>query len=223
MSVITDVFSSLDSTLAADTPLRVVTATVTSATDDVALLALADGTEGIMPVSEFYPDRRWAVGDTYRLLRMGDGPRPMLSAVRPELLIYLFEGIVPELRSGAVRIMEVSRAPGVRAKVAVAGTADDGLDPVASLIGRKANRVRSVAADLEGERIDIVAWHPDPQVFLANALAPAEVSRVEVDGRDATAFVPPHQMSAAVGGGGLNSVLAGQLVGLMVTVAPEVA
>jgi N utilization substance protein A len=72
-----------------------------------------------------------------------------------------------------------------------------------------------------GERLDVVAWHPDKAEFLRAALAPAAVTRIEIDTEEARAYAPAHQMSAAVGGAGLNSQLAGQLVGLRVTVVPD--
>ena len=221
--------SSLLSDVAADLPSlgvvdeRVVSARIVSATDDVASCLLGDGSSLMLPVSEFYPDRRWRVGDEFQALLVSDGSgRLSLSTARPELVELLFASVVPEIRRGLVRVMGVSRVPGVRAKVAVACTGgDDRLDPVAACIGRRANRVRFVVDALLGERVDIVAWHADRSVFLANALAPAEVSHVAVSGSDAMAFVPSHQMPAAVGRGGLNSVLAGQLVGFMVTVSAD--
>jgi N utilization substance protein A len=197
--------------------LKVVTATIVSATADVATLRTASGDEAIMPVTEFYPTVRWTVGDTYQLLQTTDGPRPQLSAVRNELIVALFEGLSPEVRSGSVRIMGVARSAGVRAKVAVAAT-DTGVDAVAACLGRQANRVRTVIAALAGERVDVVGWHPDPATYLSNALAPAAVTEVRIDGTKAVAVAPAHQMSAAVGGSGLNSSLAGQLTGLHVII-----
>lgn len=203
---------------------RVVTATVVSASQDVALLrtvpAVGKGEDAVMPATEWYPTRRWTVGESYQLLQVDPGPRPLLSAVRPEFIEELFAGVSPEVRSGAVRIMGVARNPGVRCKVAVA-SCEPGVDPIASCVGRSANRVRLISSILLSERIDVVAWHPDPADFLKAALAPAAVSRIEIDGDEARAYAPAHQMSAAVGGSGLNSQLAGQLVGVKVTVIPE--
>lgn len=204
---------------------RVVTATVVSASPDVAVLRTL-GVEGspsldaVLPATEWYPTRRWEVGATYQLLQLERGPRPLLSAVRTELVEALFAGVSPEVRSGAVRIMGIARNPGVRTKIAVAAC-EQGVDPIAACVGRSANRVRLVSSLLQGERLDVVAWHPDQADFLRAALAPAAVSRIEIDGEEARAFAPAHQMSAAVGGSGLNSQLAGQLVGLKVTVVPD--
>lgn len=202
--------------------MTTVFAVVETATPDVALWQVRDvsggpSREAIMPVTEWYPDRLWSVGDEAVLLQIGDGARPVVSATRPELVEALFDGVSPEVRSGQVRVMGVARAPGVRCKVAVAAT-EAGVDPVASCVGRQANRVRTVSAQLQGERIDIVAWHDNLEVYLRNALAPASVGEIRIEGNEAVAVAPAHQMSAAVGGGGLNSQLAGQLVGLRVTI-----
>lgn len=204
---------------------KVVTATVVSASPDVALLRtldLGDGTsfDAVMPVTEFYPNATWAVGKTYQLLQLGPGPRPVLSAVRPELLTALLTGVSPEIRSGTVRVMGVARQPGVRAKVAVAPT-DANVDAIGSCVGKAANRVRLLGDILNGERVDIIAWHPERESYLRNALAPAAVTGIEIEGDRAVAYAPAHLMSAAVGGGGLNSQLAGQLLGLNVTIASE--
>jgi N utilization substance protein A len=203
--------------LAGPTELKVVTATVTSATPDVATLRTAAGVEAYLPVTEFYPNRRWAVGERYQLLQVHGGPRPQLSAVRPELITALLEGLSPEVRDGSVRVMAVARAAGVRAKVAVAAT-QEGVDAVAACVGRGANRVKALASLLAGERVDVIAWHADRETYLRNALAPAAVERVRFEGTKAIATAPAHMMSAAVGGSGLNSMLAGQLTGYTVVI-----
>jgi N utilization substance protein A len=203
---------------------RVVTATVTAANADTATLRF-DGPNGpvanaIMPVTEFYPNRRWAVGETYTLLQLDAGPRPLLSAVRPELVEALLIGISPEVRAGTVRVVKVARRAGLRTKIAVAAT-EAGTDPIAACVGRAHNRVDHLKDALSGEQVDIIAWHPDREVFLRNALQPAAVVDVAIDAeaRTAVATAPAHQMSAAVGGGGLNSALAGHLVGVQVRIA----
>lgn len=200
---------------------KVVTGEIISFTPDVALVKLSDSSEAILPISEYFPDQKFQVGVRFQMLLLNGASRPVCSVVRPELVEALYAGVVPEMRTGLVRIMSVARSAGVRSKVAVAITSDSPVDPVAALIGKDANRVNLVRSLLGGERIDIVAWHIDPEVYLVNALAPARVSRVEVTDRGATVYAPSHQMSAAVGAGGLNSQLAGQLLGLPVVVVPE--
>jgi N utilization substance protein A len=203
---------------------RLVTATIVSASQDVALLKIASisssGQDAVLPATEWYPSKRWSIGDSHQLLQMDPGPRPLLSAVRTEVVEHMLCGVSPEVRSGAVRIMGIARQPGVRTKIAVAAC-EQGVDPIAACVGRSANRVRLISSMLLGERIDVVAWHPDPADYLRAALAPASINKVEIDADEARAYAPGHQMSAAVGGGGLNSQLAGQLVGLRVTVIPD--
>lgn len=204
-----------------DVDLPVVSVVVLTTTADVATCRVerADGTtvEALLPVSEFYPDKQFSPGHHYIGQLVESAGRPMLSVIRPSLVTALLAGFAPEVRSGAVRVMGCIRLAGVRSKIAVAAT-EEGLDPIAACVGREANRVRALTTALQGERIDIVAWHPSPDVYLRNALAPAEVDRVDINGRDAVAYAPPHQMAAAVGHGGLNSSLAGRLVGVKVRV-----
>lgn len=187
------------------------TVTVTDATADVATVRLLDGTTAIMPVTEFYPNRRWQLGGRYQVAVL-PGPRPVASVARPELIELLAAGVVPELRDGTVRVMCVARTVGVRSKVAVAPTSE-GVDAVGALLGRAANRTKALSAMMLGERIDVVAWNPDPFVFLQNALGVRILSHVEVDGKFEIT-VPAHQFKAAVGGGGLNAALASRLTGV---------
>ena len=202
---------------------RVVTGTVVAESADAALVEFTSRTgkkaTGILPVTEFYRGKRWEVGKVYTLLQCDSSPRPLLSATRPELVTNLLEGISPEVRAGQVRVMAVARRAGARTKVAVAAT-EAGVDAVAACVGRSHNRVDHLKDAMFGEQVDIVAWHEDTETYLRNALQPASVVDVVVDEdkRAAVASAPQHQMSAAVGGGGLNSALAGQLVGLSVKI-----
>jgi N utilization substance protein A len=136
--------------------------------------------------------------------------------VRTGLLVSLFAGLVPELRSGAVRIMGVARVPGKRSKVSVAATTP-GIDPVAALVGRDAAWVRTVSRLLHGERIEIVAWHPDLQIRVSNALAPASARSVKVGDAGVRVQVDEAQMPAAVGDDGMNRQLVSELIGLDVS------
>jgi N utilization substance protein A len=195
--------------------------TISQVSADAARMTFADGTQAMMPISEFYPQRTWHVGEKYHVLTFERDGRRMASTVLPELVEALYAGPVPEIRHGVVRVMSVARAAGERTKIAVALTTEGTIDPVAAMIGREANRVTLVREALDGERVDVIAWHADPAVYLANALAPARVTSVEIDENVATVYAPAHQMSAAVGHGGLNSQLAGQLLGLSVTVVAD--
>lgn len=206
-----------------DADARVVRAFAVSVSVDMATFEVTgpDGSvfEAIAPATEFYPDRQWQAGETYHMLQLSGGSRPLLSTARNDLVAALLAGYVPEVRTGQVRIQGMVRLPGVRSKVALAAT-EDGLDPIAACVGRRANRVKAISAALLGERVDLVAWHPDQDRYLMNALAPAQIERVNIDGMRAIAYAPAHQMAAAVGKGGLNSSLAGRLAGVKVAVEP---
>jgi transcription termination/antitermination protein NusA len=200
---------------------RVVTAEVTSHTADVARLRLAGG-DAILPRSEWYEAQPLPpVGTVLQLLVISGDGLPVCSATSPLFPQALFEAITPEARTGAVRVMGVARAAGKRTKVAVAATVA-GVDPIAACVGKGANRVRYVSELLGGERVDVVAWHPDPAVYVANALAPAAVEQVVIADGTARVAAANHQMAAAVGAGGQNSALASRLVGIPVSVTAAV-
>lgn len=200
--------------------VRVAAATITSVGRDVATVELRDGQRLIMAVTEWWPGRAWQVGDRALGVVVDEGARASFSVTRPELITALADGLIPEVRSGAVRIMDVARAPGIRAKIAVAATVAD-VDAVAVMVGRAANRVKALARHLDGERLDIITWAPDPLDYARNALAPAQVVNVTRQGdRELHAAAPRHQMAAAVGESGLNSSLAGQLCGFTITIVP---
>lgn len=213
-----------DATVDGFTP-HLIRAVVTSGNADATVLSFTYNGEpvfGVLPVTERAPGAAWEVGTEHTVVLCEPAKptsRPRLSAVRRELIAETLASLSPEVRNGDVRIMGVARRPGMRTKVAVAATTE-GLDPVASCVGRGHNRVDALRAALGGEQVDIVAWHPDKEIFLRNALQPAAITKIDINVEDktATAATPTHQMSAAVGAGGLNSALAGKLVGLMVTI-----
>jgi len=201
---------------------RLVTATITTVGQDVAIASI-DGQArkiGVLPISEFYPNKRWAQGNKYVLQELDQSERPMLSAVRPEMIELLLAGVTPEIRSGAVRVMAAARVVGIRAKIAVAATVT-GVDPVAACLGRGANRVAWLREQLQGERVDVVAYSTDPETFIRNVFSSTTVISATVTGSHAEVVVPKHNLEAALGGGGLNQLLASRLTGLTVTIRSE--
>jgi transcription termination/antitermination protein NusA len=193
------------------------TFTVAEILPDVYRGVLGDGRPAVLPLSEIGPGRRLSPSDHVLCTIMINVERPVCTTTRPELLAAVYAGICPEVRTGEVRIVAIARVPGVRSKMAVAATAA-GVDAVAACVGREANRVAYVSRLLGGERIDIIAYHPDLATYAANALAPARIDEVAVAADKITVQVPAHQMPAAVGGSGLNTHLAGELLGLPVEV-----
>src|SRR5690606_41457473 len=121
---------------------------------------------------------------------------------------------VPQNSDGIIEIMSVARDPGSRAKIEVRSK-DSSIDPVGACVGMRGSRVQAVVGELQGEKIDIIQWSPDPATFIVNALAPAEVAKVVLD-EDAhriDVVVPDEQLSLAIGRRGQNVRLASQLTG----------
>ena len=129
---------------------------------------------------------------------------------------------VPEIAEGIVKIMGAAREPGFRAKIAVSSIESD-VDPVGACVGLKGSRVQNVVQELQGERIDIVPWSPDPAKYVYNALAPAEVSMVivEEERKALLVVVPDDQLSLAIGRQGQNVRLASRLLGWKIDVKSE--
>ncbi len=134
----------------------------------------------------------------------------------------LFAQEVPEIYDGIIEIKAVARDPGSRAKIAVVSK-DTSIDPVGACVGMRGSRVQAVVNELQGEKIDIIPWSPDPATFIVNALAPAEVTKVVLD-EDAERIevvVPDEQLSLAIGRRGQNVRLASQLTGWHIDIMTE--
>ena len=140
------------------------------------------------------------------------GPQIFLSRTHPGFLAKLFAQEVPEIYEGIIEIKAVARDPGSRAKMAVISR-DSSIDPVGACVGMRGSRVQAVVAELQGEKIDIIPWSPNPATFVVNALAPAEVSKVVLDEEagKVEVVVPDTQLSLAIGRRGQNVRLASQL------------
>ena len=185
----------------------------------VVMMNRARDAEAIVPWKDQNPRERFRQGDPIRaVLRKVDetpkGPRLILSRASPLFVEALFKLEVPEVYQGIVEIRERAREVGGRTKIAV-WSRDDSIDPVGACVGLKGSRVQAVVSELGGERIDIVPWHPDPEVFARRALAPARVSKVisDVQRQVITAIVDEDQLSLAIGRNGQNVRLASQLIG----------
>jgi len=150
------------------------------------------------------------------------GPQIFLSRTHPQFMAKLFAQEVPEIYDGIIEIKAVARDPGSRAKIAVISR-DSGIDPVGACVGMRGSRVQAVVGELQGEKIDIVPWSPDPATFVVNALAPAEVAKVVMDEeqRRIEVVVPDDQLSLAIGRRGQNVRLASQLTGWDIDILTE--
>ena len=175
--------------------------------------------EAIIPWKEQNPRERFRQGESIRaVLKKVDetakGPRLVFSRADPLFVAALFKLEVPEIYQGIVDIKELTREVGGRTKIAV-HSRDESIDPVGACVGLKGSRVQAVVSELGGERIDIVPWHPEPEVFARRALAPARVAKVVSDParQVVTAIVDEDQLSLAIGRNGQNVRLASQLIG----------
>lgn len=184
-------------------------------------------TEAILPASEQIPGEIYRRGDRVRayiveVRKDAKDSQVVLSRTHPNFLVKLFSLEVPEIADGTVKIMDVAREPGSRAKIAVSSSASD-VDPVGACVGMRGSRVQAVVQELRGEKIDIIPWSPDPARYLYNALAPAECAKVVVDEntKSLEAIVPDDQLSLAIGRQGQNVRLAAKLMGWKIDVKSE--
>jgi N utilization substance protein A len=175
-------------------------------------------TEAILPLREQIRKERYRQGDTLRayVADVGvntKGPQVTLSRTNPMFLARLFELEVPEIGDGVVTIKGVARDPGFRAKIAVA-TKDDRIDPVGACVGMKGNRVQAIVRELSNERIDIIHWSEDSNVYIRRSLSPANIRQITDigDGR-VVVIVADEDLSQAIGRGGQNVRLASKMVG----------
>ena len=184
--------------------------------------------EAIMPLQEQVPTERYRSNTKMRVLlktveRTIRGPELIVSRADNQLLRRLFEMEVPEILNGAVEIEAIAREPGSRSKVAVRAR-QDGVDPVGSCVGLRGVRIQNIVNELNAEKIDVVEWNQEMPIFIANALGPAQVMKVELNHDDSTAMavVPERQLSLAIGREGQNARLAARLTGWKVDIKSDV-
>ena len=175
--------------------------------------------EGILPANEQVANEHYYRGQRLKfyLVEMSQRdkePQIIVSRSHPNLIRGLFELEIPEVHSGIVELRALAREAGHRTKVAMA-TMQENVDPVGSCLGPRGIRLQSIINELNGEKIDVIQWHPDPAVFIANALSPAQVTSIKIDeeGNTATVVVPDKQLSLAIGKEGQNARLAAKLTG----------
>jgi len=184
--------------------------------------------QGIMPKSEQIQGERYYPGQRLKVFlkdveRGPRGPQLVVSRGNREFLEFLFRSEVPEMESGAVEIKGIAREAGVRSKIAVASTVP-GVDPVGTFVGGHGTRVNAVMSEIgEQEKIDIIVWKEDVTDYIAEALSPTKVTRVQVDetAKRAKVLVADDQLSIAIGRGGQNVRLASKLVGYELDIEAE--
>jgi len=183
--------------------------------------------EGVLPIKEQIPREKFRQGDRIRAYILDvqqslKGPQIILSRVNNEFLKSLFSLEVPEIYEKIIEIKAIAREPGERAKIAVYSS-DDRVDPVGACVGIKGVRVQSIVRELNNERIDIVPYASNSEVFVTRALAPAKVIHIDVfeNEQKMTVAVEDEKLSLAIGKNGQNARLASKLTGWKVNIISE--
>ncbi len=186
-----------------------------------------EGNELILPKAEQIPSDFFRKGDSVRAVVVkveirNNNPLIILSRTSPVFLERLFELEVPEIFDGLITIKKIVRVPGERAKVAVESY-DERIDPVGACVGMKGSRIHGIVRELRNENIDVINYTSNTQLFIQRALNPAKITNIKIledEGR-AEVYLRPEEVSLAIGKGGLNIRLAGQLTGYELDVYRE--
>jgi N utilization substance protein A len=175
--------------------------------------------EALLPYEEQIRGEQYRPNDSYLVYikeirddNFGNS-RVIISRSAPQLVEELFKKEVPEVANGTVKIKNVVREPGERAKIAVYSD-QTGVDPVGACVGQKGMRVKAVTDELGGnEKIDIIQWNNDDIFFIREALSPAEIESVELNREEKRAIVKVSESQAplAIGRSGTNVNLASKL------------
>ena len=175
--------------------------------------------EAILPPNEQVHNEHYYRGQRLKfyileMIQRDREPLIIVSRSHPNLIRGLFELEIPEIHNGVVQLKTIAREAGHRTKVAVA-TTQENVDPVGCCLGPRGIRLQSIINELNGEKIDVIQWHPDPGIFISNALNPAQVASIKIDEERniSTVVVPDKQLSLAIGKEGQNARLAAKLTG----------
>lgn len=186
-----------------------------------------DSNELILPKSEQIPSDYFRKGDNVRAVVLkvelkNNNPYIILSRTAPEFLERLFELEVPEIFDGLITIKKIVRVAGERAKVAVESY-DERIDPVGACVGMKGSRIHGIVRELRNENIDIINYTTNVSLYITRALNPAKITSIKIDeeSKRAEVFLHPEEISKAIGKGGLNIKLAGELTGYEIDVYRE--
>ena len=183
------------------------------------LLLDEEGNELILPKSEQIPQDYFKKGENIRAVvtrvdLKNNNPVIILSRTSPDFLAKLLEIEVPEIFDGLIMIKRIVREPGERAKVAVESY-DDRIDPVGACVGMKGSRIHGIVRELKNENIDVINWTTNMQLLIQRSLTPSKISSMSIDneGKHASIFLKPDQVSLAIGKRGVNIKLASELTG----------
>ena len=206
---------------------EIYTAEVHHIRHNVVILLDDEGNELIMPKDRQIPSDFYRKGDNVRgviesVELKGNKPSIVMSRTSPKFLEKLFEQDIPEVFDGLISVKKVVRIPGEKAKVAV-DSYDDRIDPVGACVGMKGSRIHGIVRELGNENIDVINFTNNSQLLITRALSPAKITSLKIDEEKKTVevFMDPEQVSKAIGRGGFNIRLAGQLTGYEIDVFRE--
>lgn len=193
-----------------------------------AIILLDDeGNEIILPKDRQIPSDFFRKGENVRGIiesveLKGNKPSIIMSRTSPVFLEKLFEQEIPEVFDGLITVKKVVRIPGEKAKVAV-DSYDDRIDPVGACVGMKGSRIHSIVRELGNENIDVINYTTNTQLLITRALSPARLTSLKIDEetKRAEVMLKPDEVSKAIGRGGHNIRLAGQLTGYEIDVFRE--
>ena len=187
-----------------------------------------ENNELMLPKTEQIPGDMYRKGETVRavILRVdndNNNPKIILSRTAPIFLQRLLEAEVPEIADGLVAIRRIARLPGERAKIAVESF-DERIDPVGACVGVKGSRVHGIVRELCNENLDVINYSSNTKLFIQRALAPANITSVNIDeeNKKAEVFLKPEEVSLAIGRGVMNIKLASMLTEYTIDVFREV-
>lgn len=199
---------------------------ITQINKDEIIISL-DKTEVVLPRSEQISNERYRRGESIRAIiksveRTARGPEIIASRKDSRFLIHLFELEVPEIYDGIIEIKGVEREAGDRTKIAVEST-DKRIDPVGACVGMKGVRIQAIVKALNNEKIDIISFSKDPNMFISRALSPCKPKNVDVDeeSKSAKVIVEDEQVALAYGRGGQSLRLASALTGYSIEIVKE--
>lgn len=185
--------------------------------------------ETLLPFSESIHGEVYRPKDRIKVLvvetkKTPKGPVITISRAHPNFLKKLFELEIPEVLQGVIEIKAIAREPGRRSKVAVISN-DKKVGAVGTCIGHMGARIQNIVREMGNERIDVIEWSQDAKTYITNALAPAKISRIEIqDGEgQARVVVPESQLSLAIGREGQNVRLAAKITGWKIDIVSEEA
>ncbi|RTY90046.1 transcription termination factor NusA [Flavobacterium sp. GT3R68] len=193
----------------------------------VVILVDDEGNEIILPKEKQIPSDFFRKGDNVRGIiesveLKGNKPQIIMSRTSEKFLEKLFEQEIPEVFDGLIMVKSVVRIPGEKAKVAV-DSYDDRIDPVGACVGMKGSRIHGIVRELGNENIDVINYTSNIQLYITRALSPAKVSSIKIneETKRAEVFLKLEEVSKAIGRGGHNIKLAGQLTGYELDVIRE--